>query len=54
MAAHLVWHNEATRLLGENGIEAARSVLRHRSALVREIHARIDRTKAVEVTEMVG
>ena len=47
-------HNVAAHLSKKAGIEAARVVLGHRSALVTEIHAEIDRTKAAEVMERVG
>jgi hypothetical protein len=47
-------HNVAASLRKEYGIEAARVVLGHRSALVTEIHAEVDRTKAAEVMENVG
>ena len=51
---HQLRHNAATHLRKEYGIEAARVVLGHRSALVTEIYAEIDRTKAAEVMERVG
>ncbi len=51
---HQLRHNAATALRKEYGIEAARVVLGHRSALVTEIYAEMDRTKAAEVMERVG
>jgi integrase len=47
-------HTCATRLRREYGIEAARIILGHRSALVTEIYAEIDRTKAARIMAEVG
>jgi integrase len=47
-------HNAATALRKEFGIEAARVVLGHRSALVTEIYAEADRGRAAEIMERVG
>jgi len=47
-------HNCATRLRKEFGIEAARVVLGHSSAVVTEIYAEIDKTKAAAVMAKIG
>lgn len=51
---HQLRHNAATRLRKEFGIEAARVVLGHKSALVTEIYAEIDHVKAAEIMWKVG
>ncbi|MHC4444386.1 MAG: tyrosine-type recombinase/integrase [Planctomycetota bacterium] len=47
-------HNCATRLRKEYGIEVARVVLGHSSALVTEIYAEIDTQKAADIMAKVG
>jgi integrase len=47
-------HNAATALRKEFGIEAARVVLGHRSALVTEIYAEADRGRAADIMSRVG
>lgn len=47
-------HNAATFLRKEFGIEAARVVLGHSSAVVTEIYAELDQMKAAEIMEKVG
>jgi integrase len=51
---HQLRHNAGTNIRKMYGIEAARVVLGHRSALVTEIYAEIDRAKSAEVMEAVG
>lgn len=52
--AHQLRHSLGTRLRREFGIESARVALGHSSAVVTEIYAEIDRTKARDVAEAVG
>ncbi len=47
-------HSAATRLRKEYGIEVARVVLGHASALTTEIYAEADRQKAIAVMGQVG
>lgn len=47
-------HNAATRLRKEFGIEVARVILGHHSALVTEIYAEQDRTVAADIMAKVG
>ena len=51
---HQLRHNAATNIRREFGIEAARVVLGHRSALITEIYAEIDQAKAADVMGQVG
>ena len=47
-------HNAATRIRAEFGIEAARIILGHASAVTSEIYADIDRDKAREIMRKLG
>ena len=47
-------HNAATRIRAAYGIEAARVILGHSSAVTSEIYAEIDREKACEIMSEVG
>jgi integrase len=47
-------HNAATRIRAAYGIEAARIILGHSSAVTSEIYADIDREKAREIVEKLG
>ncbi len=47
-------HNAATRIRAAYGIEAARVILGHSSAVTSEIYAEIDREKAREIVEKLG
>jgi integrase len=47
-------HNAATFLRKEFGLEAARIILGHRSAVITEIYAEQDQQKAFEVIMRVG
>jgi integrase len=47
-------HNAATRIRAEYGIEAARIILGHASAVTSEIYAEIDREKAREIMDKIG
>lgn len=51
---HQLRHNYATRVRREYGIETARILLGHRSAVVTEIYAEADRTKAREIVAKIG
>lgn len=51
---HQLRHNAATRLRREFGIEAARVILGHRSSVVTEVYAEIDRSKAIDIMARVG
>ncbi len=51
---HQLRHTAATRLRKEFGIEAARVVLGHKSAMVTEVYAEIDTTKAIDIMARVG
>jgi integrase len=47
-------HNAGTRIRAAYGIEAARVILGHSSAVTSEIYAEIDREKAREIVEKLG
>ena len=47
-------HNAATRLRKEFGLEAARTVLGHRTPVVTEIYAEIDQSKAADIMRRIG
>ena len=47
-------HNAATRIRAAYGIEAARIILGHASAVTSEIYAEIDREKAREIVGKMG
>jgi integrase len=47
-------HNAATRIRGAYGIEAARVILGHSSAVTSEIYAEVDREKAQEIMRRIG
>ena len=47
-------HTAATRIRAAYGIELARIILGHSSAVTSEIYAEIDREKAKEVMEKMG
>ena len=47
-------HNAATRIRAAYGIEAARIILGHSSAVTSEIYAEIDREKAREIMSQLG
>lgn len=51
---HQLRHNAATRLRKEFGIEAARVILGHKSAMVTEVYAEIDTAKAIDIMAQVG
>jgi integrase len=51
---HQLRHNAATWLRKEFGLEVARVILGHSSAVVTEVYAEVDREKAVSVMERVG
>ena len=51
---HQLRHNYATRVRKEYGIETARILLGHRSAVVTEIYAEVDRAKAREIVAKIG
>lgn len=47
-------HNAATRIRAAYGIEAARIILGHSSAVTSEIYAEVDREKAKEIMRKIG
>ena len=47
-------HNAGSRIRAAYGIEAARVILGHASAVTSEIYAEIDREKAMEIMEKMG
>jgi site-specific recombinase XerC len=47
-------HNAATRIRSACGIEAARIILGHSSAVTSEIYAEIDQEKAREIMSKLG
>jgi len=51
---HQLRHNAATFLRKEFGIETARIILGHRSAVITEVYAEQDQQKALEVIMRVG
>ena len=51
---HQLRHNAATRLRKEFGLDVARVILGHRSPVVTEVYAELDRDKAIEVITQVG
>lgn len=51
---HQLRHNAATRLRKEYGLDAARTVLGHRTPMVTELYAEIDQAKAAEVMLKIG
>lgn len=51
---HQLRHNAATYLRKEFGLDTARVILGHRSAMVTEIYAEVDREKAVQAMLDVG
>jgi len=53
-AANQLRHNAATRIRAAYGIEAARIILGHSSAVTSEIYAEIDREKAREIMGKLG
>ncbi len=53
-APNMLRHTAATRLRREEGIEAARVVLGHSSAVVTEIYAEADHARSLEIMERLG
>lgn len=53
-SANQLRHNAATRIRAAYGIEAARIILGHSSAVTSEIYAEIDREKAKEIVGQIG
>lgn len=51
---HRLRHNYATMIRKEYGIETARILLGHRSAVTTEIYAEVDRAKAREIVAKIG
>jgi integrase len=51
---HQLRHSAATELRKEFGIEAARIILGHRSVVVTEVYAEVDRQKAIDAMTQVG
>ncbi len=51
---HQLRHNAATFLRKEFGLETARIILGHRSAVIPEVYAELDQQKALEVIVRVG
>ena len=51
---HQLRHNAATFLRKEFGLETARIILGHRSAVVTEVYAELDQQKALEAIVKVG
>lgn len=51
---HQLRHNKATEIRREDGVDAARAVLGHRSPQITEVYAEIDRNKAAAVAERLG
>jgi len=51
---HQLRHNYATRIRKEYGVEAARILLGHRSAVVTELYAEIDRGRVRDIVAKVG
>lgn len=51
---HQLRHNYATRIRKEYGVEAARILLGHRSAIVTELYAEIDRGRVRDIVAKVG
>ena len=51
---HQLRHNAATRIRKEFGLDAARTVLGHRSAAITDMYAEVDQTKAAEIMGRVG
>ena len=47
-------HNAATRIRAAYGIEAARIILGHSSAVTSEIYAEVDKEKAREIMGIIG
>ena len=47
-------HNAATRIRGAYGIEAARIILGHSSAVTSEIYAEIDKEKVRKIIGKIG
>ena len=51
---HQLRHSFATRIRKQYGLETARAMLGHRSIVVTEIYAELDRTKVAHVVARVG
>ena len=51
---HQLRHNAATFLRKEFGLETARIILGHRSAVITELYAELDQQKALEAIVRVG
>jgi integrase len=51
---HQLRHNAATLLRKEFGLETARIILGHRSAVITEVYAEQDKEKALEAIVRVG
>ncbi|MEN6385747.1 MAG: tyrosine-type recombinase/integrase [Phycisphaerales bacterium] len=51
---HQLRHNAATFLRKEFGIDTARIILGHRSAVITEVYAEMDQQKAMEAVVRVG
>jgi integrase len=51
---HQLRHNAATYLRKEFGLETARVILGHRSAIVTEVYAELDQQRAIEAMTKVG
>ena len=51
---HRLRHSAATRIRREHGLEAARVILGHSSAVTSELYAEIDKAKALKVMQEVG
>lgn len=51
---HQLRHNAGTRIRKEFGLEVARAVLGHRSAVVTEVYAELNSNLAASVMEKIG
>jgi integrase len=51
---HQLRHNAATFLRKEFGIETARIILGHRSAVITEVYAELDQQKAMDAVVRIG
>ncbi|MEN6384480.1 MAG: tyrosine-type recombinase/integrase [Phycisphaerales bacterium] len=51
---HQLRHNAATFLRKEFGIDTARIILGHRSAVITEVYAELDQQKAMDAVIKVG
>ncbi len=51
---HQLRHNAATYIRKEFGLDTARIILGHRSAVITEVYAELDQQKALEAVVRVG